>query len=585
MLKLEDYIASWPDIDYPNFAFWLKDVSSRWPGNIAIRYRTERHSEFTEWSYALLASEAERVGRSLLALGLKKGDRVFLWSENRPEWCAVWLGAAIAGLVVVPADFLLSDEEAANIVSSSRPGAIFLSPRKAVFAAGLRASLNGKVFVFDEEGLGGYADCGVVAEGNAASGNALPPLPEPLSIAKDDPASIIFTSGTTGLAKGVVLSHHGIIANANASILSLPIYSKDVFMCVLPLHHTYPTTCSFISPLCVGASFTIVEKLVGKVIVDDVRDSGGTIMIAVPLLYDKLKSAIEQGFERQTGALRRAISILRKWSLWAARRGHPGVGRALLAGLRKKTGLSSIRLMVAGGGPLTPSTADFFDSLGFFIVQGYGMSENGPLITTNTMRHKNNASAGLVVKYTDLEIRDRDASGVGEICVRSPSLMKGYFENAEATAAAFTQDGFLRTGDLGRVDGEGYLFITGRKKSLIVTGGGKNVYPEEIEARFDGSRVVDSVLVLGRKPKGEAAEEVFAVCHPAYETLAADHPGVDLSEDFVFGLVRAKVLDVNRGLEPYKKISDFVVRKEEFEMTSSKKIKRYLYKDYAAPRP
>ena len=584
MLKLEDYIASWPDIDYPNFAFWLKDVSSRWPGKIAIRYRTERHSEFSEWSYSLLASEAERVGRSLLALGLKKGDRVFLWSENRPEWCAVWLGAVIAGLVVVPADFLLRDDEAVNIVSSSRPGAIFASPRKAAFAADMRASMKDRVFVFEEEGPGGYAACGV-ADNGVAEGNALPPLPAPESIAKDDPASIIFTSGTTGLAKGVVLSHHGIIANANASILSLPIYSSDVFMCVLPLHHTYPTTCSFISPLCVGASFTIVERLVGKVIVDDVRDSGGTVMIAVPLLYDKLKSAMEQGFEKQAGALRCAISILRKWSLRAARRGHTGVGRALLSGLRRKTGLSSIRLMVAGGGPLTPSTADFFDSLGFFIVQGYGMSENGPLITTNTMKYKNNASAGLVVKYTDLEIRDRDSSGVGEICVRSPSLMKGYFENPEATAAAFTQDGFLRTGDLGRIDGEGYLFITGRKKSLIVTGGGKNVYPEEVEACFDGSRVVDSVLVLGRKPAGEVAEEVFAVCHPDYEAIAASHPGVELSEEFVFGLVRAQVLDVNRGLEPYKKISDFVVRKEEFEMTSSRKIKRYLYKDYAAPRP
>jgi long-chain acyl-CoA synthetase len=598
MLKLEDYIADWPDIDYPNFPSWLADIASRWPGNIAMRYRPEKKRDFETWTYRRLASEAERVGRALLGRGLAKGDRVALWAENRPEWCAVWLGAVIAGLVVVPMDFLLRDDEAAGVLSLARPAALFLSRRKAALAARFRAEqpslAAGLVSLFDGEGPDDFARLGTAAaastgaagdEGPAGKAglvdDALPPLPPASAIAPEDAASIIFTSGTTGLAKGVVLSHHGIIANANASILSLPIYEKDVFMCVLPLHHTYPTTCSFISPLCVGASFTIVEKLVGKVIVDDVRDSGGTIMIAVPLLYDKMRAAIEEGFTAQPAFVRGVLGLLRRLSLRAARHGFAGLGRSLFAGIRAKTGLASLRLLVAGGGPLNPATADFFDSLGFFIVQGYGMSENGPLITTNTMRHKNNASAGLVVKYTELEIRDAGPDGTGEIVVRSPSLMKGYFENPQATATAFTADGFLLTGDLGRLDSDGYLLITGRKKNLIVTGGGKNVYPEEIEACFEGSGVVDAVLVIGRKRRGEAAEEVFAVCQPNLEAIGRDNPGAELSDEFLRGLVKREVEAVNRRLEPYKKIQGFTLRREEFEMTATHKIKRYLYAQYA----
>jgi long-chain acyl-CoA synthetase len=419
-------------------------------------------------------------------------------------------------------------------------------------------------------------------------------LPPPESIAPDADASIIFTSGTTGEPKGVVLSHSGIIANFDASIRSLPIDETDVFMCVLPLHHTYPTTCSLVSPLAVGAAITMVEKVIGKVIVDDVRDTGGTVMIAVPLLYDKLAQAMIQGVRARGAFLRAMVAVMRGISALACALGLPGVGRALFKGFRAQTGLGSLRLLVAGGGPLRAATARVFDEFGFAIVQGYGMSENGPLIATNTPRYHDHRSAGLAVSRTRVRIADPGDGGVGEIQVTSPSLMKGYWRDPEATARVFTEDRWLRTGDLGRIDARGFIYITGRIKSVIVTAGGKNIYPEEIESHFEGSRIVREVLVLGKPSAADwtagadrasavEAEEVAAVIVPDFEAIAADI-GEETAKDgaAIARLVKAEVERINRALPPYKKVSDFFVRADEFEKTSSRKIKRYLYKTWEA---
>jgi len=218
------------------------------------------------------------------------------------------------------------------------------------------------------------------------------------------------------------------------------------------------------------------------------------------------------------------------------------------------------------------------------------MSENGPLISTNTPRWRDHRSAGLVVSRTKVRIADAGEEGIGEIQVTSPSLMKGYWRDPEATAAAFTPDGWLRTGDLGRIDSRGFIFITGRIKSLIVTAGGKNICPEEIEARFELSRVAREVLVLGKPEDADggagetvSAEQVAAVIVPDLEAIAEDY-GAERARDkaAVLELVRAEIERINRSLPPYKKIGEYRVREEEFEKTSSRKIKRYLYRTWEA---
>jgi long-chain acyl-CoA synthetase len=579
MLNSNEYIAGWPDLPYPNFIAWIEGIESSWPDNTAILFRSGKQREFTRWSFTKYAGECRRIARGLLAAGLRRGDRVALWAENRPEWMAVWMGTVIAGLVIVPVDYLVSEEECANIINITRAGAFFYSPRKQEFADSVSAKFDFvKIRVClnrDGETAGTvYYD----AFGDDAADQELPGVED---IAERDPASIVFTSGTTGFAKGVTLHHRGIIANVSAAIRSLRAYSWDVFINVLPLHHTYPTTCSFLAPHSTGAASLIVEKLVGKVIIDDIRDAGGTFLIAVPLLYEKVKTSLAAGYNKLPGALRVVLDLLRRISLAKAKKGNYRFGQVALGFIRKKAGLKSIRIVVAGGGPLNPKTADFFDSFGFNIVQGYGMSENSPLISVSTPWHKNNVSVGLPVKYTSVKIINKNEEGIGEIAVKSPSIMLGYYENPEATKEMFTEDGYLKTGDLGFIDEQGFVYINGRAKNLIVSAGGKNIYPEEIEMRFEGSRVVGEILVVGRRERKFGGEQIVAVVVPNFEVLEQDHPGKSAGEAFINELVKAEIEKVNRTLAVYKRITDFVLRKDPFEKNAQQKIRRFMYADYA----
>ncbi|MDR0878995.1 MAG: AMP-binding protein, partial [Treponema sp.] len=469
MLNINDYVDDIPDVSCPNFISWLEMVEKN-NDRTAIMYRAGKQREFTRWSYTRLASEVRRIARGLLASGLNKGDRVILWAENRPEWMAVWLGAAVAGLTIVPVDFLISEAECLNIIKITKARAFFYSGRKLSFAKSLDAGtlgLNAIVCISATEGGGGESEYDSFG-GNAAS----QALPAAETVAERDPVSIVFTSGTTGFAKGVTLSHRGIIANTSAAIRQLSPNSTDTFIDVLPLHHTYPTTCTFMAPLTLGIPVVIAEKIVGKVVIDDIKDAGVTFLIAVPLLFDKVMAAIDQGYQKLPGIVKAPLNVLRSIALKQANKGNPEFGMRVFKFVRKKAGLDSVRMLVAGGGPLNPNTADFFDSLGFNLVNGYGMSENGPLISVNTPKHRNNKSVGLPVLYTDVKIVDVNEEGIGEIAVKSPSLMIGYFENEEATREAFTEDGYLLTGDLGYRDEEGFVFINGRKKNLIVSSGG-----------------------------------------------------------------------------------------------------------------
>jgi long-chain acyl-CoA synthetase len=209
------------------------------------------------------------------------------------------------------------------------------------------------------------------------------------------------------------------------------------------------------------------------------------------------------------------------------------------------------------------------------------MSENSPLITVNTPHHKRNESVGLPVSYTEVKIVDLGPDGIGEIACKSPSIMLGYFENDEATKEVITEDGWLLTGDLGCRDEDGYVYIRGRKKNLIVGSGGKNIYPEEVESHFASSRTIAEVLIVGRKTPG--GEIIYAVMVPNYEFIKEDHPGMENNDDFVFNLIRKEVDEANRSLPVYKKVSDFCIRKEPFEKNAQQKIRRFLYKSYENP--
>jgi long-chain acyl-CoA synthetase len=583
MLKFEDYISNIPDISQDNFAQLLEHVSQKHADKDMLLYRSGKQREFTRWSFSRFGEESRRVARGLLAAGLNKGDSVVLWAENRPEWMAVWMGSVIAGIYIVPVDFLVTEQECINIMKITRAKAFFYSGRKRDFASSLSSNgINVAVSVCispESDDVPAEYQTEYDVFGKDAGSQVLPP---PDSISADHPASIVFTSGTTGFAKGVTLSHKNIIANASAAIRILEPLESDVFIDVLPLHHTYPTTCSFVAPFAFGIPVVIVEKIVGKVVIDDIKDGGVTFLIAVPLLYDKVMAAIGAGYQKLSPVIRGPLNVLRRIALSKARKGKFEFGQKVFKFIRKKAGLQFIRVMVAGGGPLSIKTADFFDSFGFNVVQGYGMSENSPLITVNTPRNKNNESVGLPVSYTEVKIVDPTPDGIGEIACKSPSVMLGYFENDEATKEVITEDGWLLTGDLGYIDEKGFVFIKGRKKNLIVGSGGKNVYPEEVEAHFSGSRTIAEVLVVGKKTSG--GEIIFAVMVPNYENFKIDYPGKENDDNFIRETIKKEIEEANRSLPVYKKIGDFCIRKEAFEKNAQQKIRRFMYTSIYAER-
>lgn len=592
-MDLEKRYSRLPDRDYGNFREMFDAICSGFSTLPALRARLEPGAPYTVWTYAELQQESYTAARFLLSRGLHSGDRVAIISENRPEWCFSYIGAAVSGLVLVPIDASLDAAGIAGILAASKCRAFF-------YSANLASKISGALGTVPVEVAVEFAATSDVKQVLPAVAGSIPwsdalasvpvaglheGLPPASNIAGDSLAVIIYTSGTTGLAKGIMLSHRGIIANVNAAIQSLNVGPEDIFIAVLPLHHTYAATCSFLAPLSVGGSITFVEKIVPTVILKHVRESGVTFMIGVPLLFDKIKQGIRSEVEKLSGPSALLVKSLFGLSRFSMNMLHLPAGRILLAFLRTKASLGTVRLGVAGGGPLAWDTAEFFETLGFNLVQGYGMSENGPLIAVNLPEFKDNRSVGLPVKRTIARIADPGPDAVGEIQVRSPSMMLGYLDAPEATAAVMTHDGWLRTGDLGYIDDRGFIFITGRSKNIIVTEGGKNIYPEEIELKFEGSAWIKEVLVLGRKLAGSGGgEQVIAVCVPDWDRVDAARGSVSRTE-FAAERVREEVQAVNRNLPSFMKIVDSIVREDAFEKTSSTKIRRFLYAGYSEPAP
>ena len=571
-MNLEERYSRRPDRLYPDFRAMFDALCEEHAARPAFRMGSPGEADFRTWTYAELRRDAGAAARGLLRRGAGAGARVAIIGENSPEWCLSYIAAALAGAVIVPLDASLDAEGAAALAEAAAVKALFYAPSQEAKAERVRARLPGVALIrFD--GLR-EADAvhgpGEGADGLSASASSRP----------EDPAVIIFTSGTTGVSKGIVLSHRGVIANVNAALQALFVDERDVFVAILPLHHTYAATCTFLAPLVAGGLIVFPEKLIPTVILKRVREARVSVLIGVPLLFDKIKQGMRSELAKLPSPAKAVVNGLIGLCGAGAGAGVP-LGRPLLRFLRKKAGIASVRLAVSGGGPLAWDTAAFYEAVGVNLVQGYGMSENGPLISVNLPERKDNRSAGLPVKHTELRIAEAGPDGVGEIQVRSPSVMLGYLDRPDATAEVMTEDGWLRTGDLGFIDRRGFLFITGRSKNLIVTEGGKNVYPEEIELRFEGSPWVREVLVVGRREAGRmAGEEIVAVCVPDWERIAAERPEAD-PKAAAEGLVRDEVRRVNRSLPPHMKVEDFVIRAEEFEKTSSRKIKRFLYKDYA----
>ena len=494
--------------------------ASRYSAKTALQM--QRNGEWISYTYSDLQRLAATVGRQLSAEGLSKGDRVVLFAENQPDWGVTYLGAASQGLVVVPLDSQSWHREVWSAARFTGARAILASEhtigRLTPESMARNETDAAPVRLLNINDLAQPFDLPQYPHSTGVAGLASPPAGDrPVKVEAEDPASIIFTTTTAADPKGAVHTHSGFLSNLHGMNRYLAAEETDQILSVLPLYHALEFTCGFLSPLFGGATVTYLHSLKPRVILKTMRETGTTCMLGVPSLYALIRDDINRRTLRASKSSLKSNLVARSRQLSKSIHKTFGknLGRQIFARVHQEFG-GKIRAFVSGGSSLGDELYDDFKALGLTIYEGYGLTETAPVLTVNPLNRSRRGSAGKPLPGTELRIFRADDRGVGEIIVRTPSLMKGYYKNPEATRKAM-RDGWFHTGDLGWVDEDGYVYITGRKKNVIVTGAGKNVYPVDLEAIYRNVAAVEDICVVGT-PKG-LTEDVHAVIVPKKETL------------------------------------------------------------------
>jgi long-chain acyl-CoA synthetase len=506
-------------------------------------------------SYNEVLRIVEAVARWLYSKGIRKGDTVALTGKNSPEWATAYIAIHFAGAVVVPIDHQYKTEEISLLIKTAKARILFVDEEKHDHYLKNKGELREVISLKKGTGLYIYDLDG--PEGGIE-------LPK-----EQDLAAILFTSGTTGNPKGVMLTHANFLSDNYLAQSHIELIEKDVFYALLPIHHAYSMTV-FIVVMAIGAELVFGKRMVTKSILKDLKDGQVTIFLGVPMLFNKLLAAIMRGLKEKGPVVYGLISAMMAFSGFIKKTFKVNPGKKMFHFILEKASLSSVKTCICGGGPLAASVFRKFNQLGINFIQGYGLTETSPIINLNPVDHYKETSVGKVIPQVDMRILNPNEQGVGEIIVKGPVVMKGYYEMPEETAAVFTEDGYLKTGDLGYLDSENYLYLTGRAKNMIVTGGGKNVYPEEIENEFQLFEEIDQILVRGfvtdKKMKTEGIE---ALVYPSPDLFAPGVPGEEIK-----ARIDRIIAEVNQRLLPYQRIEKTTILDKPMEMTTTKKIKR-----------
>jgi long-chain acyl-CoA synthetase len=511
-------------------------------------------------SYKESLKLAEAVARWLHSKGIRKGDKVAVTGKNAPEWTIAYLGIVFAGAVVVPIDYQIKNEDTDMLLKTSKARILFVDEEKYPYYENQGSMME---VISLKKGLGTYV---YDLDG---------PEAEIEQAQEDDLAAILFTSGTTGNPKGVMLTHKNLVSDCYlAQGTPLILYHTDVFYAILPIHHAYTMLAVFIETISVGAELVFGKKMVSAIMLKELREGKVTMLLGVPMLFNKLLAGILKGIRAKGNLAYGLISFLGGVSGLIKKVFKVNPGKKIFHSVLDKASLASVRICICGGGPLAPSVFRKFNQLGIDFVQGYGLTETSPIINLNPIERYKETSVGRVVPFVDMKILNPGDRGIGEVILKGPMVMQGYFELPQETADAFTPDGYLKTGDLGYLDSENYLYLTGRAKNTIVTEGGKNVYPEEIENEFQLFDEIDQIMIRGfvidKKLKTEGIEALVYPNIEAFKSPTNPNP----TNEQVKTRIDAIIFEVNQRLLPYQKINQVIILDKPMEMTTTKKIKR-----------
>jgi long-chain acyl-CoA synthetase len=533
---------------------------------VKIALQRKKDGRWIPITYHELRAEVELISGGLAALGLQpQSGKLAIVSDNRPEWAIGYLAAACTGVVSIPIDKDLKETEVRNILLLSGAQALIGDDKHMEMILALRPALPdlGAIINMDETGPSGsvmdFSSLRSLGQERLAAGKR---DFEERTVSADHLLSILFTSGTMGNPKGVMLSHGNVASNLVDALKWVDLRSDDRFLSILPIHHSYECTDGFLLALHQGAMTSYAENL--RRIAENMAETRSTAMLGVPLLWHAIYRKIEAGMADK-GMWK--VNAAKKLAAFTENVLGLNTRRLLFAKVHAKFG-GHLRILISGGAAIDPAVAKGFRELGIEFLQGYGLTETAPIIAVNRNRAFRDDAAGLPLPSVEVRIAED-----GEILARGPNIMLGYYNNPDATREAL-EDGWLHTGDLGYIDSEGFLYIQGRKKTVIVTPAGKKIYPEEVEAEILKSPLISECIVCGYTADSSAEEEVVeAIVVPEKENPEFE----GLNEREVEKLVQREVKERCQKLAAFKRATRITVRHEVLEKTTTKNIKRFLY--------
>ncbi len=513
-----------------------------------------------------------RFGKALFDIGIKERDHIAVISDNRVQWSLTYFTTMCFNMVIVPIDKNLNHNEILNIIHESEAKAIVFSDNFEPLMKEKRDSLlNLKYYINmdSKEHKDGIFSMTKMIESQSASIERLP------FINPEEMAEIIFTSGSLGRAKGVMLTQKNIASNLMAMTSMIKILPEDKSLSVLPIHHKYECTCGLLCPLYAGGSAHYARSL--KTVVDDLQKVKATILLGVPLLYDKMFKKIYKGIQEdkfKSKIVPPLVSITNILQLI----GWKSSKKLIFKELHEKFG-GHIRLFIAGGAAPDPKVAKGLRELGFNFVQGYGLTETSPIVALNRLYSFKDNAAGLPLPGLEIKINNPNEKGIGEIYIKGDSVMLGYYKNQKLTDDAFDNSWF-KTGDIGFFDEDGFLHINGRQKNVIISKSGENVFPEEIEDILNRSPFVQESMVYGEQDDKHTEIIAVQIVTDAEAFIEySEKNKVAITPELVNEIISEAVKETNKELPAFKQIRKFYVRDSEFEKTTTQKIKRFLVKN------
>lgn len=575
IVTLKDMLSSSVGLFGDNPAFWVKE---------------KKGASYKSISYKLLENDVKAIGTMLAQMGV--GKKIAVMGQGSYEWICTYIAIVNSGNIAVPIDKELSGAEIENLLKASECDTVFCTKgdcKKLYDIKGVENLIVMEIYgdrtdetanpVYTVKDFSRLKDKmqnsnvtlwkDLLLEGEELLKNGDTSF-ESIEIDPDAMTVILFTSGTTGIPKGVVLSHRNITSNIMDVCRVCHVKASDKTLSLLPIHHTYECTLGMLLILYRGASTAFCEGM--KYIPQNMKEAENTIIIVVPRVLEMLHGRISKSVKKQgkEKLFRNMLNFNRR-----LKRLHINAGRKIFKSVIDEMG-GKLRIVITGAAAISPQIYRDFEDMGFTILQGYGMTECTPLISGTPQkaereRYRKAGSVGVTVSTGETKVINKDESGIGEILYRGPNVMKGYYNIPEATAEVIDEEGWLHTGDLGFIDPQGWIYLTGRVKNVIVTATGENVYPEEIEEFVNQNEFIEDSMVFPHKTT--EGENVGIQILPAMEPLSEKF-GYEPNEEELNTFFKDLINELNQDLSVYKRIRDVFVRKEDFIRTTTKKIKR-----------